>query len=42
VLARANLQIHVVQHHPLAARDIDLPQFKKLCRLLFDFDRPDR
>jgi len=39
VLARANLQIHVVQHHPLAARDIDLPQFKKLCRLLFDFDR---
>jgi hypothetical protein len=30
VLPGANVQIHVVQHHPIAARHIHRSQFKKL------------
>ena len=30
MLAGANRQIHVVQHHPIAARHVHMGQFQKL------------
>ena len=40
MLPGAHFEAHVMQHHTIATRHIDMPQFKEFRCLFFDCFRP--